>query len=100
MKTETYTVEIEAWYTLDIPVPHGPREYWGLPGLILQVSDGTMTYLCTKVVLNPEKGIRIKKPRRGKKITAEQFDTEIAKASESTIKQQAPSKPGSENTHY
>ena len=32
-----YTV-IEAWYSIQIPVGHGPQEFWGLPGLILEVS--------------------------------------------------------------
>lgn len=71
MKTDTITVE--AWYTPEIPVSHGPADYWGLPGLILEVNDGTTTYLCTKVVLNPEDGIDIKKPRKGKKVTQEEY---------------------------
>ncbi len=31
-----------AWYTLDIPVQHGPGEFWGVPGLILQVEEGDL----------------------------------------------------------
>lgn len=71
MKTDTMTVE--AWYTPEIPVSHGPQDYWGLPGLILEVNDGTTTYLCTKVVLNPEGGVTIKKPKKGKKVTQEEY---------------------------
>ena len=69
------TLQVEVWYTPDIPVPTGPEQYWGLPGLILQFDNGTKTYLCTKVVLNPEKGVRIKKPRRGKKINEKQHSS-------------------------
>ena len=76
------TLQVEAWYTPDIPVPTGPEEYWGLPGLILQFDNGTKTYLCTKVVLNPEKGVRIKKPRRGKKINEKQLEEEYIKEAE------------------
>ena len=76
------TLQVEAWYTPDIPVPHGPEEYWGLPGLILQFDNGTKTYLCTKVALNPEKGVRIKKPRRGKKINEKQLEEEYIKEAE------------------
>ena len=79
------TLQVEVWYTPDIPVPHGPEQYWGLPGLIMQLDDGKVTYLLTKVVLNPEKGVRIKKPRRGKKINEKQLEEELAKAEE-TIK--------------
>jgi GLPGLI family protein len=65
---------VTAWYTIDIPVAHGPSEYWGLPGLILEVSDGNSTILCSKVVLNPEKSITIEVPKKGKKVSQAEFD--------------------------
>ncbi len=68
------TTNVTIWYTTDIPVPHGPEQYWGLPGLILELTDGKVSYLCTKVVLNPEKGIEIDKPKKGKKISSEDFE--------------------------
>ena len=43
MVTEEET--ITAWYTLDIPVNNGPSRYHGLPGLILEVNDGSDNYL-------------------------------------------------------
>ena len=45
-------IAVEAWYTLDIPVSHGPGEFWGLPGLILEVSAGNTTMLCSKIVFS------------------------------------------------
>ncbi|MCP4459159.1 MAG: GLPGLI family protein [Cytophagales bacterium] len=74
--TETVmdTTQVVVWYTPEIPVPHGPDDFWGLPGLILEMSDGNITYLCTKVELNPAKGVEIEKPKKGKKITAEDFE--------------------------
>lgn len=71
------TIKIEAWYTPQIPVSQGPDDYWGLPGLILEVSDGRMTYACTKVVLNPEDGVKIEKPTKGKKVTRDELREEI-----------------------
>lgn len=65
---------IEAWYTLDIPVSNGPEAYWGLPGLILELHDGNTTYLCSKIVLNPEEKIEIKAPNNGKKVNQKEFD--------------------------
>jgi len=65
---------IEAWYTLDIPIPNGPREYWGLPGLILELHDGDTTLLCSKIILNPSEKIEIKIPKSGKKVTQKVFD--------------------------
>ncbi|MDO1502536.1 GLPGLI family protein [Winogradskyella maritima] len=60
--------EVEAWYTPQIPVSHGPSEYWGLPGLILEVSAGNTTMLCSKLILNPEEKEDIEAPDNGKEI--------------------------------
>lgn len=70
MKTKTTT----AWYTLDIPVKHGPENYWGLPGLILEVNDGEMAMMCTKIVLNPKDTVVIEIPKKGKKVTGKEFE--------------------------
>lgn len=69
--------EVEAWYTLQIPVGHGPAEYWGLPGLILEVSAGNTTMLCSKVVLNPKEKIKIEAPDKGKEISKKEYRTTI-----------------------
>ncbi|MBT8262279.1 MAG: GLPGLI family protein [Bacteroidia bacterium] len=71
--TATRLVTTTAWYTLDIPVQHGPDEYWGLPGLILEISDGDQTILCSKIVLNPEKADEIIAPKNGKVVTRDEF---------------------------
>lgn len=73
MEMVTDTLVVEAWYTPQIPVSQGPEEYWGLPGLILEVSNGTTSYLCTKVVLNPEDGVNIKPLKKGKAVTREEL---------------------------
>jgi len=64
---------ITAWYTPQIPIENGPSRYGGLPGLILEVSDGQETILCSKIILNPKKGLSIAEPRDGKKVTQDQF---------------------------
>ena len=66
---EIQMTEIEAWYTPQIPVGHGPGEYWGLPGLILEVSAGNTIMLCSKIVMNPQEKIKIEAPEKGKVIT-------------------------------
>ncbi|MFY0591595.1 GLPGLI family protein [Roseivirga sp.] len=78
IKTYTDTIKVEAWFTSEIPVSHGPDAYWGLPGLILELNDGSRTFLCTKVVLNPEEAIEIKRPKKGKKVSRDEY-TEIVK---------------------
>ncbi|WP_026753991.1 GLPGLI family protein [Sediminibacter sp. Hel_I_10] len=69
--------DVTAWYTPQIPVGHGPSEYWGLPGLILEVSAGDTTMLCTKLVLNPEDKIEIEAPNKGKAITKAAYQETI-----------------------
>jgi len=79
LKPQMKEIIVTAWYTPQIPVNAGPAEYHGLPGLILEVTDGTTTMLCSKVVLNPEKTVEIKEPTKGKKITQEKYDAVMEK---------------------
>ena len=68
---------VEAWYTPQVPVRHGPLEYWGLPGLILEVSADNTTMLCSKLVLNPGEMIEIEAPSKGKQVTKLEYRTII-----------------------
>lgn len=64
---------VEAWFTNDIPVSHGPAKYWGLPGLILELNEGRTTYLCSKIVLNPKDKKAIAVPKKGKVTSLDDF---------------------------
>ena len=68
-------VEVVAWFTPEIPVSSGPSWYQGLPGLILEVSDDDTTILCTKIVMNPKEKTKIKRPKKGKVISNQDFVT-------------------------
>ncbi len=72
-KEEPKTETIVAWYTPMIPASHGPDEFGGLPGLILELSTNNTTMLCTKVVLNPQEEIIIEAPTKGKEISREEY---------------------------
>jgi GLPGLI family protein len=65
--------KIEAWYTPQIPVRHGPSEYWGLPGLILEVSAGDTTMLCSKIVINPDNKSSIEAPSKGTIVSKDEY---------------------------
>ena len=67
-------ITITAWYTPQIPVSVGPGNYHGLPGLILEVNDGSETVICSKIVLNPKNGSEIVEPKKGKKVSQEAYD--------------------------
>ena len=75
-------IVVTAWYTPQIPVNQGPGEYWGLPGLILEVSADRTTILCSKIVLNPSEKDEIKKPSKGKKVTKEEYDAIVTQKRE------------------
>jgi len=70
---------IEAWYSPQIPVSNGPSEYWGLPGLILEVNDGKTTMLCSKIIMNPSEKIKIEAPAKGEEITKSNYKATITK---------------------
>lgn len=67
-------IDIEAWYTPEIPVNNGPSEYWGLPGLILELHQDKMMYLCEKIIINPKDAKPIVEPDKGKEVTQEEYD--------------------------
>lgn len=77
IEEEVEMIEIEAWYTPMIPVSQGPGEYWGLPGLILEVSAGNTTMLCSKIVMNPQEKTKIEAPDKGKVVTKKEYNTII-----------------------
>ncbi|MCF6349097.1 MAG: GLPGLI family protein [Flavobacteriaceae bacterium] len=70
---EVKTITITAWYTSQIPVAHGPSNYWGLPGLILEVNDGSQVMICNKIILNPKEKLSINEPKKGKVVTQEEY---------------------------
>lgn len=67
-------IVVTAWYTPQIPVSNGPGEYWGLPGLILEINEGRTTILCSEITMNPSDKIDIKEPAKGKEITREEYN--------------------------
>lgn len=67
-------IEIVAWYTPQIPVNQGPGEYWGLPGLILEVNADRTTILCSKITLNPSDKSTIERPTKGKEVTRKEYN--------------------------
>ena len=72
--SEEEHMTITAWYTPQIPVSHGPAQYGGLPGLILELTNDNTVMLCTKVVMNPEKRIQISEPKKGEFVSRAEFE--------------------------
>ena len=71
------TVNVVAWYTPQIPISQGPGEFWGLPGLILEVNADRTTILCSKITLNPQDKIKIKAPEKGRVISRDEYNSTV-----------------------
>ena len=82
---------ITVWYTPQIPVSSGPGEFFGLPGLVLEVNDGKLTLVCNKIVINPEKEFEIVEPTKGKEVSQKEFD-EIRKKKRDEMMEQFQSR--------
>ena len=71
------TIEVTAWYTPQIPINHGPDEFWGLPGLILEVNADQTSILCSKIVMNPEQKFMIEAPEKGRIISRSDYNETV-----------------------
>lgn len=74
---ELVTTSIIAWYTLDVPISQGPAEYWGLPGFILELSDGNLQYVCSSIFISnsdtDSEDLKVEVPLKGKKVGRNEF---------------------------
>ncbi len=92
METQTVT----AWYTPQIPVNNGPENYYGLPGLILEINTGEQQIVCSKIVLNPKDKIDIKEPTKGKIIDQAEYEEIMEKKRKEMMERYAPKNGGRE----
>jgi GLPGLI family protein len=66
---------VTAWFAPEIPVPAGPAEYYGLPGVVLAVEClGETILLATTINLLPPPAELLVKPESGKKTSPEAFE--------------------------
>lgn len=72
-KEEIEMVQVTAWYAPQIPVSQGPGDYWGLPGLILEVTAGDNMMLCSKIIMNPKEKEAIEAPDKGEEVSKEEY---------------------------
>jgi len=96
-KEEIRETVVTAWYTPQLPVQNGPDRYDGLPGLIMEVNDGKLTILCSKIILNPEDGVDVEEPTKGKEVTQDEFDKIMRKKLDDMNENRRSSRKGESN---
>lgn len=66
---------VTAWFAPELPIPAGPAEYYGLPGVVLAVERlGETVLLATSIDLSPPPAELLVKPENGKKTSPDAFD--------------------------
>ena len=83
---------ITAWYTPQIPVNTGPAMFQGLPGLILEVHDGELNIICSKIIINPDDKVEIEEPEKGKDVSQKEYDEIRDKKAKEMMERFAPRK--------
>lgn len=70
------SVLVVAWFAPSIPVSVGPSRFSGLPGMILEmdINEGERKIIATDIELKELTAGTIVAPKKGKKVTREQFD--------------------------
>jgi GLPGLI family protein len=75
------TSEITAWFAFDLPYNYGPKQFTGLPGLILELEyTGKYKMRATKIELNPKEKIKIELPNKGIKMSLKKHEEMISKS--------------------
>jgi len=64
--------EVIAWYSEEVPLQEGPRDYYGLPGLIFEVTAEKKTYHAIKIIDTKTK-LNITKPTEGTVVTKNEY---------------------------
>lgn len=67
----THTKTITAWFCPELPYSFGPKGYFGLPGLILELTDRNTTFIANKIVLS--KDINVEFSKEGKLISHDEY---------------------------
>ncbi|MBI9041877.1 GLPGLI family protein [Lutibacter sp.] len=63
---------VVAWYSKELPFNYGPKEYNGLPGLIVQLEEGNILFKLKSIEIFDH--LEINEPMRGRSITQKEFN--------------------------
>lgn len=75
LKGKEKNIPVIAWFVPSLPYSYGPKEFYGLPGLILELEEGKTTFYATEIsLLELKKEIEFP---QGKTITDEEYRKSI-----------------------
>lgn len=66
--------KVIAWFCPSLPYSFGPKEYMGLPGLILELQEEHMDFIVKNVDLENKDVVTIEKPKGKKAISEKEFN--------------------------
>ncbi|MDX5476902.1 MAG: GLPGLI family protein [Cyclobacteriaceae bacterium] len=81
--------KITAWFASDIPVPVGPEELFGLPGLILayDINDGMLIVEAEKITFGePNQPIALPAKMKGREVSGPEYQELVNKFIQTSIK--------------
>ena len=70
-----------AYYAPEIPLPFGPINIHGLPGLVLEAQSRSFYYIAKTISISKNKKIKIERPSIGEEVTYKEFMDYIRKNS-------------------
>jgi len=70
------SIPITAWFAPSLPYGYGPKDYNGLPGLILELQERKTIYYASLITLSKDKELEIEFPK-GKTVTKEEYDKKM-----------------------
>ena len=78
-------LEVVAWFTPEIPIPLGPKNYVGLPGLILELEEGKdrLRIVVNHISLNDI--LNISRPKKGVIVSQFEFDSIVSNSTSKYI---------------
>jgi GLPGLI family protein len=68
-----FSKKIEAWFSPEIAVNFGPKNFGGLPGLIMELKDDMFTYYIESLTLDSRAHIEVTKPTKGRVVTRNKY---------------------------
>ena len=64
---------IIAWFSPELPLPAGPGQYSGLPGIILAIEQNNEIVLMATEIILEDHHVAFEEPKDGKRVTDEEF---------------------------